>query len=397
MSTNLFIPTTIRVGFQERDGTFTGKLAYIIYYDEKGKIRKEVSWTGWRDDDIPAIEFTNEPNSGYIFNKGVKRDGYWGSGRSVIRVYDPRDFEFEITVDNLIGILMHSDVSKRDITEPCVFAWRGADLVLLPTNSLEYTTSLEYTAKQSMKVSARDLVVGRQYEQKKHNSCLTYIGRYEWYILDTDYNHPDGNYSTVQKCKGKKHIFVDHNGEYYPTPVSQLSCEVGDHVVDNIAHLVDNYIHSDNAQRICGVSIGTVTNGNDVIKGEDRHQSMCLCQTVGFIYVVVRLCWYNFRKLETIDSKDLSISVSFYKKVISTTGIVSMVNISRRYISPYHNTTNKFASRASISHQLTKSITDAGLDASKTTMVQIYAAMVRLGYGNMTATLTDGSVVPYNI
>ncbi len=80
---NLFIPSKIKVGFQERQGTFTGKLAYVIYFDEKGKLRKETSWEGWRDSKIPAIEFENKPNSGYILNKGVQRGGYhWGSGRS---------------------------------------------------------------------------------------------------------------------------------------------------------------------------------------------------------------------------------------------------------------------------------------------------------------------------
>lgn len=45
----IFIPKKINVGFQKRDDTYTGKLAYIIYYDETGKLRKETSWNGWRD------------------------------------------------------------------------------------------------------------------------------------------------------------------------------------------------------------------------------------------------------------------------------------------------------------------------------------------------------------
>ncbi len=38
-----FIPSKIKVGFQERSDTYTGKLAYIIYYDNKGVLRKERS------------------------------------------------------------------------------------------------------------------------------------------------------------------------------------------------------------------------------------------------------------------------------------------------------------------------------------------------------------------
>ena len=44
MKSNIFIPKTINVGYQNRSGTYTGKLAYVIYYDEKGKLRKEASW-----------------------------------------------------------------------------------------------------------------------------------------------------------------------------------------------------------------------------------------------------------------------------------------------------------------------------------------------------------------
>ena len=44
-----FIPKKIKVGFQERKDTYSGKLAYVIYYDEKNNLRKEQSWNSWRD------------------------------------------------------------------------------------------------------------------------------------------------------------------------------------------------------------------------------------------------------------------------------------------------------------------------------------------------------------
>lgn len=37
------IPDLLHVGFQSRSGTYTGKLGYIIYTDEKKKVRKESS------------------------------------------------------------------------------------------------------------------------------------------------------------------------------------------------------------------------------------------------------------------------------------------------------------------------------------------------------------------
>ena len=38
---NFFIPEKIKVGYNSRNDTYTKKLAYIIYYDNKGVLRKE--------------------------------------------------------------------------------------------------------------------------------------------------------------------------------------------------------------------------------------------------------------------------------------------------------------------------------------------------------------------
>lgn len=94
----LFIPSKIRVGYVKRDDTYTNRLAYVIYYDSKGKLRKETSFEQWRDKKIRVDEFENKPHSGFVINKGVKRYGHWGSGRSMIRIYDDRGIEFEITI-----------------------------------------------------------------------------------------------------------------------------------------------------------------------------------------------------------------------------------------------------------------------------------------------------------
>lgn len=80
MKTQLFIPTKICAGFQARKDTYTQKLAYIIYYDNKGKIRKEKSWENWRDKTIEAVEFDNVPTDGFTLNKDIKRyNGEWAA------------------------------------------------------------------------------------------------------------------------------------------------------------------------------------------------------------------------------------------------------------------------------------------------------------------------------
>ena len=65
----LFIPSRIKVGFQERSDTYTKKLGYVIYYDQKGTLRKERSWESWRNKSIEPVEFDNTPTEGFVLNR----------------------------------------------------------------------------------------------------------------------------------------------------------------------------------------------------------------------------------------------------------------------------------------------------------------------------------------
>lgn len=86
----LNIPDKIKVGFQKRSDTYTGKLSYITYINKKGKLAKETSWEGWRDEKITPLEFDNVPTEGFVLNK--KAGGYstgWNHRQTYCRVYDP--------------------------------------------------------------------------------------------------------------------------------------------------------------------------------------------------------------------------------------------------------------------------------------------------------------------
>lgn len=251
----IFIPKKCRVGFQHRDDTFTGKLAYVIYYDAQGKIRKERSWTNWchlpgskrwngteqADCGIEPYDFDNEPTSGFVLNKGVRRYNWshFGSGRSMIRIYDPRGVEFEITPDNLIGLLMHTDCRKREIQGELVYAWCNGELMLLPCASEEYEAAKDYTKLQGKKVSARELIKGATYITKKQDN-LVYLGRHMWYDLK-------GRWNDDEQCRqgSKQHIFCDLEGENFK-PIksvpSVIASVVEEHCNDNYANWVDKYL-----------------------------------------------------------------------------------------------------------------------------------------------------------
>lgn len=243
MNDTLFIPTKLKVGYQNRQDTFTGKLAYVIYYDEKGKLRKEKSWTGWCDSNIPSDEFENKPTTGFVIHKGQQRFAEWfGTGRTMIRIHHPDGFEFEITVNNLMNILMHSDVSKRDIVQECVFAWGGTELVLLPTNSQEYQASIVHTDKQSLQVSAKDLVPGRTYTRKKSSDTLLYVGFYEFFDTSTKYEYRTGKTAQHMDCKGKKHVFYDSSCKNFSAPSpSVLAHEVSEDISPELANVIESF------------------------------------------------------------------------------------------------------------------------------------------------------------
>ncbi len=180
-NTKMFVPTKVKVGYQERQGTYTGKLAYVIYFDNKGKLRKEASWEGWRDKKIDPVEFENVPTSGFVLNKGVggQRQSYgWDARNEYIRVYDPRDFEFEISVANLLFILQETSAIKgKGLEGEFVYAWDGTELVLLPVGCAEYGACTEHTLRQDKKVVAKDVKPGFSYIMKNGTNVM-YLGKF---------------------------------------------------------------------------------------------------------------------------------------------------------------------------------------------------------------------------
>lgn len=218
-NTTLNIPEKINVGFQERKGTYTGRLAYIIYYDNKGVLRKERSWDGWRDKNIPNEEFDNVPTDGFVLNKKVGDYNSRYGGRSAwIRIYDPRGFEFEISVNNLIFILEEcSSIKGKGLEGEFIYAWDRSDLVLLPVHSHEYKMSSEFTALQTKKVGRKDMEEGCLYKTKD-NETLMYLGKHEWWEPSLAYygRYRDSNFG-YKKLTKKSHVYWNIDNKQYIT------------------------------------------------------------------------------------------------------------------------------------------------------------------------------------
>ena len=200
MNNSLTIPDNLQVGFNNRSDTYTGKLAYVVYKDTKGVLRKEKSWMGWCDTKIPKEIYKNEPMSGFVLNRDVggTRGSYssWDARIEKVRVYDPRGFEFEIDIPNLLFILQEcSSIKGKGLEGEFVYAWSGPNLVLLPVDCQEYRESTKFNQLQTEKVAAKDMVIGCSYYTKKRQNVV-YLGKHAWF--------PEHSYYGTNKAVGKK-------------------------------------------------------------------------------------------------------------------------------------------------------------------------------------------------
>lgn len=152
-------------------------LGFLTFIDEKGKLRKEVSWNGWGDKDIGS--FSNEPTSGFKMESTVTRSREWfGTGRTMFRIIHPSNFKFEITANNLNEICLNHVINKGVIEDKCVIAWDGLNLSLIPTSSedyLEHTKHTEVITNGIVKPS--ELVIGKPYQDRNGRFYGYYLGK----------------------------------------------------------------------------------------------------------------------------------------------------------------------------------------------------------------------------
>ena len=263
----LLVPNRIRVGFQNRSDTYTQQLAYVIYYDMKGKIRKETSWQSWRDKSIDPKEFDNVPTEGFVLNRaggGNKHSYGWNVRNEFIRVYDPRGFEFEISLPNLLFILQEANSTKgKGLEGEFVYAWDGADLVLLPANSEDYKVSTEHTRLQTSSVKSKDLVPGALYQHKNKNSTdLVYVGRYLFRkSLSWATSEPGDSENSLQKkeaCAKKDllYVFRDKNDKkwVFKSSLGTLAAKVADPDTEETVDLITAFERSPYNQSIVSLS-----------------------------------------------------------------------------------------------------------------------------------------------
>ncbi|MGG0793688.1 hypothetical protein ABE137_06740 [Brevibacillus laterosporus] len=253
MKSNIFIPKKIKVGFQNRDNTYTKKLAYVIYYDQKDKLRKETSWNSWRDKNIQDVDFINEPISGFVLNKKVgDYVSDWNHRQAYVRVYDPRDFEFEITIENLLYILENANSIKgKGLEGDFIYGWDGKELVLIPTGSPDYEEISRFNkvVHDQVKLKGKDLKLGGTYLTKENEDWI-YLGRFDKWETDYDSKYVDEQGYTRYPyiTKGKAYFFKSKtkygDGIVPIKSLNKMISTVSEECADDYAELMDQLEHN---------------------------------------------------------------------------------------------------------------------------------------------------------
>lgn len=180
----LYVPQKLKVGFNSRGDCYTGKLGFVIFHDGK-EYRQELAWKNWIDETIDSINLDNNPMSGFVLNKtvGGYATDFGGYRDSYLRVYDPRGFEFEISIYNLLYIINNNGLSKGgELIGEYIFAWadNGGSIVLLPVDSEDYKSCLKHTQYIAKKVSKRTMKSRNLYTDKNGDQYV-YLCDVKWF------------------------------------------------------------------------------------------------------------------------------------------------------------------------------------------------------------------------
>lgn len=191
------------------------------------------------DPKMKPFEFENKPTEGFVLNKKV--GGYssgWNARQTYCRVYDPRGFEFEISVQNLLYILENTNSIKgKGLEGQFIYGWSGKDLVLVPQEAPEFKEMLEFTELQNKNIKKSELVIGGIYLDSYGNK-LTYLG--DGYSIDRR-----GNVSSTKKTWFK--ISSSVNDAYYHITSKDIKSikKFSGEINPNVANWIDKLYKAD--------------------------------------------------------------------------------------------------------------------------------------------------------
>lgn len=227
-----FIPEKLVIGFIKRGDTFNGELSYITYKTEDGSLKGEKNFDSWRDKDIEKIEIDNKPSKGIFLHKGIQHISRYSSGVPKVRVFDKRNFEYEITLDNLMEIIYCTTSVNGELEGEFVYGWNGQNVSLLAVGSEAYQKAIETTRlknKKAKKITAKDLKEGVVYLDKYEKEFVC-LGKRTYFVQEKE------KYDAFRYVTKKEKVNIDrvkkNTNVFYDVENNQF-------VIDKTKDLVD--------------------------------------------------------------------------------------------------------------------------------------------------------------
>jgi hypothetical protein len=186
------------VNFQRRPDD-TVPLGFMTYYEtnapaafnkRKSAIDYYASYTN-SSNPMNGIIVDNTPMIGFRISRSLRRLG-WHNQNTVIRIEDPRGFDIDITIANMIMLTDNNLLENGEILRECVWGRDGNVNVLLPVNSSPYMQAVANTARNGTHVNVRTVQAG-DHVILKNGKTGRYMGSLygiEWHIQTNGYRKP---------------------------------------------------------------------------------------------------------------------------------------------------------------------------------------------------------------
>jgi hypothetical protein len=151
MADAIKISKKVYVGFQGRRTEDEVPLGFMTPYGEDDAgVKRRATVDNWarnhygNSKTFNSVTIDNKPMIGFKIGRSVQRSSGWnGSGATYFRIEDPRGFELEITVENLVMISSICIIERGEIMQECVWGREGQRNILIPTNSEPFANAVE--------------------------------------------------------------------------------------------------------------------------------------------------------------------------------------------------------------------------------------------------------------
>lgn len=197
------------VGYHENFNLDIDKapLAFLTYDTHDAASKKRIdtvkNWYGSEK----MCNLDNPPLSGFTFVDVVSR---YRTKNKLMRVFDPRGFIVEVSIDILLEIMQSATIKNGVIQEKCFWARKGTENILIPENTPLHEQYLSETVyAKAANISTKKLKVGGLYINKDGKKYF-YLGKL---VLKVDEENTSSTaftkYSDLVKNKYEFYVFAN--------------------------------------------------------------------------------------------------------------------------------------------------------------------------------------------